>query len=102
MKAIQRGDTWKVSEIEELAAGSSALFTAEVTAALPCAVKQIEIDLAQTKRLDCGGVGALIALRNRAREHDSGVQVRLLNASPLIRQLLELTQVSHDFSTECA
>jgi anti-anti-sigma factor len=102
MKLIQRGDTWKVSEIDELAAGNSQLFAAELTAALPCEVKRIDIDLAQTRRLDCGGVGALIALRNRARERDASIQVRLLNASPLIRQLLELTRLNHDFSGECA
>jgi anti-anti-sigma factor len=54
-------------------------------------VKSIELDLSQTIFLDSHGLAALIALRNmmgRCR----GV-VRLLNPSPLVEQILELTRL---------
>jgi anti-sigma B factor antagonist len=96
MKIENVGKCLSISEIHELTAVNSALFRDEVQARLGDSPSTIEINLSQTKFMDSSGLGALFALyRATAQRH--GVVLRLLNPTPEIQQLLELTQMQQLF-----
>src|SRR5215470_16952881 len=91
MKIIHHGDTLNISEIEQLGNANSESFRARLVAELRAGIKLIEIDLSSTDFLDCGGVGALVALRATARRDYEGLKFQVLNPSSQVRQLLNLT-----------
>src|SRR2546421_1486962 len=100
MKIRHNGETVSISGIAELGASNSRSFAATLSAALPLDVGQIEIDLSETGFLDCGGVGALIALRNCARRRNGKVIIRLLNPTPPVRHIFKLTHMDRIFPIE--
>ena len=55
----------------------------------------IEIDLSRTTFMDCGGLGALIALRNATRDRKG--RMRLLNPTPPVEQVLNLLEAQRAF-----
>jgi len=55
----------------------------------------IEVELSGTTVMDCGGFGALMALRNATR--DDRVRLRLLNPAPPVGQLLDLLHAERVF-----
>lgn len=55
----------------------------------------IEVDLSGTTFLDCGGLGALIALRNATRNQRG--KMRLLNPTPPVVQVLNLLEAQRVF-----
>ena len=55
----------------------------------------IEVDLSGTTFLDCGGLGALIALRNATRDRKG--RMRLLNPTPPVEQVLNLLEAQRVF-----
>jgi anti-anti-sigma factor len=87
-----------VSDIEQLDAAHSEAFQSAVIAALAPVVKQIDIDLSRTGFIDCGGVGALVALRKRARGCNAKATVRLRNPGQPVRRFLRLTHADEMFS----
>ncbi len=97
MKIHDTGDILTVSHIKELAAGNAESFRDEVRAALPADVKSIEIDLSDTDFVDSCGLGALISLYKFVNAGNEAVPVRLLNPSPLVQQLFELTRLHRIF-----
>jgi anti-anti-sigma factor len=99
MKILRDGEKLSVSEIPELDAASSGSFRSQLSAALPANVRQIDIDLSRT-RMDCSGVGALVALRNWAREQNLDVAIRLLNPTQAVRRLFFLTRLDRLFPIE--
>jgi anti-anti-sigma factor len=88
-----------VSGISDLDVLTSQAFRSELGAALPANVRQIDIDLSET-RMDCGGVGALVALRNSAREQNAGVAIRLLNPTARVQRLFNLICMDRLFAIE--
>lgn len=96
MKIKNEGQTLSISEIPELTAVNSGHFREEVNAVLPDSPALIEIDLSKTRFMDSSGLGALFALYRAAGEA-SGTTLRLLNPTPEIQQLLELTQMQQLF-----
>ena len=72
---------------KELTAANADMFRKEVHAAVN-GHKVIEVDLSPTTFMDCGGLGALIALRNLARDRN-GI-VRLVNPTPPVHLLFEV------------
>src|SRR5690349_12683115 len=100
MRIKRDGETLRVSEIGELAAASSGAFQSELAVWLANRVSEIEIDLSQTGFLDCGGVGALVALRKCARRRNSDVAIRLLNPTSSARRLFQLTRMDRVFPIE--
>jgi anti-anti-sigma factor len=100
MKIIQNDGTVKVNEIEQLAAANAALFESSVRAALPNCPRRIDIDLSQTDFVDCGGVGALVAVRKCARQRNAQATVHLLNPGVSARCLLKLTRMDFLFPIE--
>ena len=100
MKIVSDGTTLNVSAILSLAAANSVAFQRELSAALPEGIQQIDIDLSQTGFVDCGGVGALVALRNSMRTASNQVTIRLLNPTVSVRRIFSLTRMDDFFPIE--
>ena len=96
MKIVTQGKSLNISEIEELTAVNAGNFRDEVQTALGGSPSVIEINLSQTRFMDSSGLGALFALY-RATAQRKDVALRLLNPTPEIQQLLELTQMQQLF-----
>lgn len=90
------GPTLQISDIPELTAVNSRSFRDEMNAALRESPTLIEIDLSKTRFLDSSGLGALFALYRSVGE-TAGTTLRLINPTPEIKQLLELTQMQQLF-----
>jgi anti-sigma B factor antagonist len=95
MKVEQQGETLNVSEIKELGAANSQAFRDEVKGAMNELQKNIEIDLSETMFVDSCGLGALISL-HKATCNRNGT-VRLMNPTPPVQQILELTRMHRIF-----
>lgn len=95
MKFEIKGETLSVLGIRELGAENSHAFREEVRAALPDKLRNIEIDLSQTSFLDSCGLGALISLRKTACSRNG--KVRLLNPSPRVQLLFDVTRMHKIF-----
>ena len=96
MKISNEAQTLRISDIPELTAVNSGAFREQVNTALRESPTLVEIDLSKTRFLDSSGLGALFALY-RSVGDSSGTTLRLLNPTPEIRQLLELTQMQQLF-----
>jgi len=53
------------------------------------------LDLAEVTEIDAAGIGVLVAVRNRAEA--SGVGLKLMNLTPRVEDLLELTRLRSSF-----
>ena len=95
MKVQTNGDTISISGIKDLGASNANSFRDQVRAAMTDAHKHIEIDLSQAMFLDSCGLGALISL-HKATCSRSGL-VRLINPTPPVQQILELTRMHRIF-----
>lgn len=95
MKVETQGDTLRITGIKELGAANSNSFRDQVRAALTDAQKIIEIDLSQTMFVDSCGLGALISLHKTTCSRNG--MVRLLNPTPPVQQILELTRMHKIF-----
>jgi anti-anti-sigma factor len=100
MTIVQRGETVRVSEIEELGARTSAGFQAELARALEPDVSSVELDFGQTRFVDCGGVGALAAARKTARQRNPAVTFRVVNPPASLRRILKVTRMDQVFPFE--
>lgn len=90
-----QGDTLRITEVQELGAANSTALRDEARSALGPEQKNIEIDLSQTCFVDSCGLGTLIALHKTACSRRG--MVRLLNPTPAVRQVLELTHMHRLF-----
>ena len=88
--SVDTDQLW-IDGIRELNQRNALVILQTVNAALTNKVKIIVIDLSQTVFLDSHGVGAFITLRNMMVRR--GGTVRLLNPSPLVKQVLDLTRL---------
>ena len=95
MKVETQGDTLRITGIKELGAANSNSFRDQVSAALSDTQKIIEIDLSQTMFVDSCGLGALISLHKTTCSRNG--MVRLLNPTPPVQQILELTRMHKIF-----
>ena len=55
-------------------------------------LRVVVFDLSEVEMLDAGGLGALVSLHNWACAN--GIQLKLVNPSRLVRQMLELTRLT--------
>ena len=55
-------------------------------------LRVVVLDLSEVEMLDAGGLGALVSLHNWACAN--GIQLKLVNPSTLVRQMLELTRLT--------
>ena len=100
MKFIVQGDTLNVSEIRELATATANSFRSELSAALPAGVKHIDLDLSKTTFVDCGGLGALVAIRKKASNGHGTATIRLVNPPKPLRQLVTVMKMGDIFAIE--
>lgn len=100
MKFSVHGDTLNVSEISELATATANSFQSELGAALSANVRNIDLDLSQTVFVDCGGLGALVAIRKKASKGHGAANIRLLNAPKPLQQMVTLMKMNGVFSIE--
>lgn len=95
MKVQDNGESLSITGIKELGAANSNSFRDQVRAALTEAQRFIEIDLSQTMFIDSCGLGALISLHKTLCTRNG--MVRLLNPTPPVQQILELTRMHRIF-----
>jgi len=100
MKIVVHGDTVNVSEIRELGTATANSFQSALSAALPDSIKHIDLDLSQTTFVDCGGLGALVALRKRARHGESPATIRLFNAPKPLQHIVSMMKMGDVFPME--
>jgi anti-sigma B factor antagonist len=95
MKVQAQGETLNVSGVKELGAANSNNFRDEVRGAMTDTQRNIEIDLSQTMFVDSCGLGALISLHKTTCNRKG--TVRLVNPTPPVQQILELTRMHRIF-----
>ena len=95
IKVQIQGDTLNVGGVKELSAANANAFRDQVRASMADKLKNIDIDLSQTMFLDSCGLGALISLHKTACTRSGAV--RLLNPTPPVQQILELTRLHRVF-----
>ena len=95
MKVQTRGESINISGLKELGATNANLFRDQVRATMTDAQKCIEVDLSETMFIDSCGLGALIALQKTCSNRNGAV--RLLNPTPPVQQILELTRMHRVF-----
>lgn len=96
MKITQRDpETLEVTEIKELSGSAAATVRDTIREALRDPIRKLDLDLSLITFIDSSGLGALIALLKT--QNARGGQVRLLNPSPVARQILELTRLHRTF-----
>jgi len=95
IKVQIQGDTLSVGGVKELSAANANAFRDQVRGSLADKLKNIDIDLSQTMFLDSCGLGALISLHKTACTRSG--RVRLLNPTPPVQQILELTRLHRVF-----
>ncbi len=88
-------ETIRISGVKELGTANSNEFRDQARAALTPAQKNIDIDLSEMLLLDSCGLGTLISLHKTTCSRN-GI-VRLLNPTPGVRQILELTRMHRIF-----
>ena len=97
MKIVVQGDTLNVSEIRELATATANTFQSQLSAALSDSVKHIDLDLSQTTFVDCGGLGALVAIRKKASNGHGSATIRLLNPPKPLQHIVTMMKMSDVF-----
>jgi anti-anti-sigma factor len=97
MKIVVHGDTLNVSEIRELGTATANTFQSQLSAALSESVKHINLDLSQTTFVDCGGLGALVALRKKASTGHSSATIRLLNPPKPLQHMVTMMKMGELF-----
>ena len=102
MKFVVHGDTLNVSEIRELATATANSFQSELSAALSDCVRHIDLDLSQTAFVDCGGLGALVAIRKKASNGHGTATIRLLNPPKPLQHIVTMMKMSDVFPIEIA
>jgi anti-sigma B factor antagonist len=95
MKTQNNGETLRVSAVTELSAANANSFRDETREAFVDGQRNIEIDLSQTSAVDSCGLGALVALHKTTSSR--GGVLRLLNPTPPVQQILELTRMHRIF-----
>jgi len=95
MKLNYEPQVLTISDIGELNATNSGTFRDDTRAALKEGITRLDIDLSQTRMVNSSGLGALIALHKTMCS--KGGSVRLLNPTPLVYQMLELTRLHRVF-----
>jgi anti-anti-sigma factor len=83
-----------IGAFKELTAANYELFRKHVCTAMN-GHTTIEIDLSGTTFMDFAGLGALVGLRNLARNRNGGL--RLLNPTPLVQELFDSVRAGQLF-----
>ena len=95
MKLEIHGDTLRVTSVLQLGEPNAKAFRDSVRAAWVDEQKNVEVDLSQTTFVDSSGLGALVALHKTAINRQG--RLSLLNPTPPVQQILELTRLDGIF-----
>ncbi|MHA3703249.1 STAS domain-containing protein [Jatrophihabitans sp. YIM 134969] len=63
-------------------------------------ISEVVVDLRGVDFVDSTGLGGLVRLQHEARQHDTPLVLR--EPGPRLRQLFEMTGLSHEFTIEAA
>ena len=99
MKFIGRDDALSVSEIGQLTVAEANAFRSAVEAALRPELRRVDLDLSQTERLDCAGLGMLLALRQSLLQRLPPATLSLLHLTLSVQRLLQLTRTDELFAS---
>lgn len=95
MKLSNQGNSLVVTGFTELSAGNAGEIREPIRTALTGTLSNIDMDLSQVQFIDSGGLGLLVALQKTAAERQG--RIRLLNPTPRVQQILELTRLHRVF-----
>ena len=85
----------RVSRLAELNSTTAGAFRDQIREALVAGHQRVDIDFSGTRFVDSSGLGALIAVHKTLC--GQGGSLRILNPSPQVRQILELTRMHRIF-----
>jgi anti-sigma B factor antagonist len=102
MRIQRHNNTVRISGLRELCATNAHDFREQACAALDPEVAAIEIDLSHIPFVDSSGLAALVALHKAANggQADGGVPVCLIDPTPAVQQVIELTRMDCVFQIE--
>ena len=95
MKIESFGKTLVVSGLSVLNVSNAGSFRDNVWASVQPHHTRIDVDMSLTRAIDSTGLGALVSV-NRFIVSRQG-QLRLINPVPVVRKVLDLTQLSKSF-----
>lgn len=95
MNTASHDKTLLVTDVQELNATNVAAFRDQIRAALQPQHAQLDLDMSRTRFLDSSGLGALISIHKTLCSRQ-GV-VRIVNPTPQVQQILELTRMHRIF-----
>jgi anti-sigma B factor antagonist len=102
MKIQRQINTVRITRLRELCATNAQDFREKVEAALTPEVTTVEIDLSRIPFIDSSGLAALVAVHKAANASQAAgpVNVCLLDPTPAVRQVVELTRMDCVFQIE--
>lgn len=95
MNSISEGPVLRVSGPDELNATNATPFRDQVRSALRAEHSRIDLDFSTTRFVDSSGLGALISLHKLMAGRQG--RVRVVNPTPQVQQILELTRMHRLF-----
>jgi anti-sigma B factor antagonist len=95
MNVATLGTTLTVGGLRELNATNASAFRDSVRNALSPEIRQVDLDFSETQFLDSSGLGALISIHKSLTGRDG--QVRVVNPTAPVLQILELTRMHRIF-----
>ena len=60
-----------------------------------CSAKLVVLDMAGVRRIDAGGLGLLLGLRDWTRK--SGIRFKLMNVRPKVERVIKVARIHHVF-----
>jgi anti-sigma B factor antagonist len=102
MKIQRQNETVRITRLRELCATNAQDFREKVEAALTPEVTTVEIDLSLIPFIDSSGLAALVAVHKAANggQVAGPVNICLLDPTPAVRQVVELTRMDCVFQIE--
>ena|SRR6185503_19159551 len=99
MNIHRQNGTLTILGLRELSAANAHSFRDEASAALHPHLEAVEVDFSEAGLVDSCGLGALVSLYKAANHvnDNGGVVLRLLNPTPPVQQMFELTRMHHLF-----
>lgn len=91
MRVNRSGEILNLSEIRELSALTSSAIRTQVQDSLAWPVREICVDLGETKYMDCRGLGALLSIRKEISRVNPAITFHLQNPSSEVARLVSLT-----------
>ncbi|MDR3565939.1 MAG: STAS domain-containing protein [Negativicutes bacterium] len=96
IRVTTSGNDVSVTFSGEMHVEEAAKFREDMLELIKKGAKQFELDMSQLKYIDSSGLGVLVALHKRAREHGGQVTIKGVNGS--VKQLFELTRLTKVFT----